>query len=136
MRVIERIAKQMQCSYIYDDFWRINMHADKVKHWPLITEGVPADGGVDTRRMPMMTTTRNTMVSFLVPCRLDWEGERVTEKVDAMLVLMRKFLRELVAEGYAVPDAVQYATIINQYNSNLCGVRMTLPMTEEAMCDE
>lgn len=136
MRAIKEIAAQLGCSYVYDDFGRINLHADQIKRFPLIAEVIPAEGTINTKLAPVYSTTRTTIVAFLTPCNLDFIGEQAGNKIDAMIALCQKFLQAYTERDdvQALPDSITYNAVLDFLDGNLCGIRITLPMTDNGGC--
>lgn len=133
--IIKQIAERLGASYMYDDFGRINKRADSVKKWPLIAEVIPAEGQINTKFLPLCSITRNTIIAFLTPCPLDFDGESIEPQLEQMLDLCARFLSEYNAEGYDVPDTLQYNLVLDTMDANLCGVRVTLPKVDrEGKC--
>ena len=101
-RIIQGIAADMGCAYIYDDWGRINLKADKYgnrKEQRLIIETLPTNGQIDTRFAPIVRTSRTCIIAFLKPCALDFEGAEVGTIVDEMLDLAKQFIARLDASG-------------------------------------
>ena len=97
-KIIERIAAEMGCAYIYDDWGRINLKADKYgnrKQTRLIIETLPTNGQIDTQFSPIIKTSRTCIVAFLKPCALDFEGAEVGYIIDEMLDLAKDFIKRL-----------------------------------------
>ena len=135
--LIKGIASGLGCSYLYDDWGRINQRADQIKKFPLICEVMPAEGSIDIRRLPMTQVTRTTVVAFLMPCDFDFKGCEVGDIIDHMLVLCGKFLARY-AERASVTDmgdTIAYNAVLDFMDANLCGVRITLPMAGEDKCN-
>jgi hypothetical protein len=133
-KIIERIAAEMGCAYIYDDWGRINIKADKHGHYkhPLIVETLPTNGQIDTRFAPLVRTSRTCIVAFLKPCALDFEGAEVGCIVDDMLDLAKQFIKRLDATQYYEPIEVllDYNVVLDFLDANMAGVRVTLTLKE------
>ncbi len=134
-RIIESIAAEMGCAYIYDDWGRINLKADKYgnrKEQRLIIETLPTNGQIDTRFAPLVRTSRTCIVAFLKPCALDFEGAEVGYIIDEMLELAKDFIMRLDAVGYyeAVDTLLDYNVVLDFLDANMAGVRVTLTLKE------
>ena len=102
-KIIERIANEMGCAFIYDDWGRINLKADKYgnrKQTRLIIETLPTNGQIDTQFSPIIKTSRTCIVAFLKPCALDFEGAEVGYIIDEMLDLAKDFIKRLDSTGH------------------------------------
>lgn len=134
-KTIERIAAEMGCAYIYDDWGRINLKADKYgnrKEQRLIIETLPTNGQIDTRFAPVLRTSRTCIVAFLKPCRLDFEGAEVGLIVDEMLDLAKQFIKRLDATRVYEPieTLLDYNVVLDFLDANMAGVRVTLTLKE------
>ena len=134
-RIIQGIAADMGCAYIYDDWGRINLKADKYgnrKEQRLIIETLPTNGQIDTRFAPIVRTSRTCIVAFLKPCALDFEGAEVGTIVDEMLDLAKQFIARLDATGYYEPinGLMDYNVVLDFLDANMAGVRVTLTLKE------
>lgn len=134
-RVIEQIAADMGCAFIYDDWGRINLKADKYgnrKEQRLIIETLPTNGQIDTRFAPVVRTSRTCIVAFLKPCRLDFEGAEVGLIVDEMLDLAKQFIKRLDATRVYEPieALLDYNVVLDFLDANMAGVRVTLTLKE------
>lgn len=136
MRVIEDIATELGCSYIYDDYNRINLLADQVKKFPLIAEVLPSEGTINTKLAPVMQVTKTTMVEFLVECDLDFIGKEVGAKVDAMLELCKRFIMLYNERGDVepLPDVINYSAVYVHMDRCMCGVSINIPATDNGGC--
>lgn len=134
-KTIERIAAEMGCAFIYDDWGRINLKADKYgnrKEQRLIIETLPTNGQIDTRFAPVVRTSRTCIVAFLKPCRLDFEGAEVGLIVDEMLDLAKQFIKRLDATRVYEPieTLLDYNVVLDFLDANMAGVRVTLTLKE------
>ena len=134
-KIIERIAAEMGCAYIYDDWGRINLKADKYgnrKHTRLIIETLPTNGQIDTQFSPIIKTSRTCIVAFLKPCALDFEGAEVGYIVDEMLDLAKDFIKRLDStRAYEPIDTLlDYNVVLDFLDANMAGVRVTLTLKE------
>lgn len=133
-KLIEQLAEQLGASYTYNDEGRINLTADKLKKWPLVAEFIPAAGNFDTKLAPVIRTRRDTIVAFLVPCDLDFEGATIAPQIELMTQYAAKFLNAYIAAGYELPDIVAYNIVLDYLDKNLTGVRVTLPYIDNGAC--
>ena len=134
-RIIQGIVADMGCAYIYDDWGRINLKADKYgnrKEQRLIIETLPTNGQIDTRFAPIVRTSRTCIIAFLKPCALDFEGAEVGTIVDEMLDLAKQFIARLDASGYYEPinGLMDYNVVLDFLDANMAGVRVTLTLKE------
>lgn len=134
-KIIERIAAEMGCAYIYDDWGRINLKADRHGHHKerrLIVETLPTNGQIDTRFAPVVRTSRTCIVAFLKPCALDFEGAEVGRIIDEMIDLAKQFIKRLDATRYYEPieGLLDYNVVLDFLDANMAGVRVTLELKE------
>ena len=134
-KIIERIAAEMGCAYIYDDWGRINLKADKYgnrKQTRLIIETLPTNGQIDTQFAPLVRTSRTCIVAFLKPCVLDFEGAEVGYIIDEMLDLAKDFIKRLDrTRAYEPIDTLlDYNVVLDFLDANMAGVRVTLTLKE------
>jgi hypothetical protein len=133
-KIIEQIAADMGCAYIYDDWGRINLKADKYGNYkhPVIVETLPTNGQIDTRFAPLVRTSRTCIIAFLKPCALDFEGAEVGSIVDEMLDLAKQFVKRVDASGYYEPieGLLDYNVVLDFLDANMAGVRVTLTLKE------
>lgn len=136
-KIIEQIAAEMKCAFIYDDWGRINLKADRygnIKEQRLIIETLPTNGQIDTRFAPIVKTSRTSIIAFLKPCELDFEGAEVGMIVDEMLDLAKVFIKRLDATGFYEPiqTLLDYNVVLDFLDANMAGVRVTLELKEIA----
>lgn len=133
-KTIEGIAADMGCAYIYDDWGRINLKADKHgdRKQPLIIETLPTNGQIDTRFAPVVRTSRTCIVAFLKPCALDFEGAEVGYIIDEMLEMAKGFIMRLDATRMYEPidTLLDYNVVLDFLDANMAGVRVTLTLNE------
>lgn len=134
-KVIERIAAEMGCAYIYDDWGRINLKADRYgnrKHTRLIIETLPTNGQIDTRFAPVVKTSRTAIFAFLKHCDLDFKGEWVGEIIEEMLNVAKRYVLRLDAMMVYEPldGLLDYNAVIDFLDANMAGVRVTLTLKE------
>lgn len=135
MNEIKQIATELNCSYIHDDFARINLLADKVTHYPLIAETLPTDGEIICTHAPAMTATKNVIVCFLTPCNFDFTGHEASDKINDMLELAQRFIVKYCAlHGVDIPARLRYNAVLDFMDYNLCGVRVSLTTTTPLNC--
>ena len=78
MRTTKQIATDMGCKYIYDEWGRVNLHADKIPMGEVVVvETLPTNGTIDTKFMPVVTASRVAIFAFLKHCDLDFAGVEV-----------------------------------------------------------
>ena len=133
MRPTKQVALDMGCKYLYDEWGRINLHADKLKIGDVVVvETLPTNGQIDTRFAPVVRTSRTCIVAFLKPCRLDFEGAEVGSIVDEMIDLAKQFIKRVDASGYYEPitTMLDYNVVLDFLDANMAGVRVTLELKE------
>ena len=139
-KIIEHIANEMGCAYIYDDWGRINLKADKYgnrKKTRLIIETLPTNGQIDTRFAPVVKTSRTAIFAFLKHCDLDFKGAEVGAIIDEMLDLAKRYIVRLDATRAYEPieGLMDYNAVIDFLDANMAGVRVTLTLKElEGVC--
>lgn len=135
MEEFKQIAHKLGCTYIKDDFARINLHADKVVKYPLICETLPTGGEIVTQHAPAMSYTKDIILCFLAPCRLDFSGREASDIIDKMVLLARKFIvMYCESHGADMPARLRYNAVLDFLDVNLAGVRVTLTTTSEISC--
>lgn len=135
MRPTQQVAHDMGCKYIYDDWGRINLHADRVKMGAtLIAETLPTDGVIDTTLSPVVKVAKRSIFAFLKHCDLDFKGREVGEIIDEMLGVAKAFIVRLDKLGVYEPIAnqVDFNAVIDFLDANMAGVRVTLTLKEIA----
>lgn len=138
MRVTGRVAHEMKCAYIYDEWGRVNLHAD---HLPIgakvVVETLPTNGQIDTRFAPIVKTSRTAIFAFLKHCDLDFKGFEVGHIIDEMLAVAKEYVLRLDATGAFEPidGLLDYTSVIDFLDANMAGVRVTLELKEiEGVC--
>ena len=133
-----QVAKDMGLAYIYDEWGRVNLHADKLKIGDrVVVETLPANGQIDTRFAPMVRTSRTAIFAFLKHCNLDFKGLEIGHIIDEMLALAKEYIIRLDATGSYEPinGLLDYTCVIDFLDANMAGVRVTLELKElEGVC--
>lgn len=127
------MALAMKCAYIYDEWGRVNLHADKIPIGAsVIVETLPTNGQIDTRFAPVVTTSRTAIFAFLKHCDLDFKGFEVGQIIDEMLALAKEYVLRLDATGKYEPIAglLDYTSVIDFMDANMAGVRLTLDLKD------
>lgn len=133
MRTTKQIATDMGCRYIYDEWGRVNLHADKIPMGEVVVvETLPTNGTIDTKFMPVVTASRVAIFAFLKHCDLDFDGVEVGGYVDEMLEVAKEYIVRLDRSGEFAPiaDRLDYNSVIDFLDANMVGVRVTLELTE------
>ncbi|MBR5118869.1 MAG: hypothetical protein IK100_09520 [Muribaculaceae bacterium] len=133
MRPTEQVAVDLGCKYIYDEWGRVNLHADKLKIGDVVVvETLPTNGQIDTTFAPIVKTSRTAIFAFLKHCDLDFEGAVVGEIIEEMLNKAKAFIVMLDATGEYEPldGLVEYNSVIDFLDANMAGVRVTLELKE------
>ena len=133
MKPTQQVALDMGCRYIYDEWGRINLHADKVRKGEiLIAETLPTNGVIDTQFMPIVKTSKTQIFAFLKHCDLDFEGAQVGAIIDEMLDIAKEYVVRLDGFGVYEPLAtsIDYNAVIDFLDANMAGVRLTLELKE------
>lgn len=134
-RPTKAVALSLGCKYLYDEWGRINLHADKLKLGDVVVvETLPTNGQIDTRFIPVVKTSRTAIFAFLKHCDLDFKGVEVGHIIDEMLNLAKKYVVKLDAIGYYEPieGLLDYNCVIDFLDANMAGVRVTLTLKEVA----
>lgn len=138
MRPTEQVARAMDCHYIYDEWGRVNLYADKLPIGAkVVVETLPTNGQIDTRFVPVVTTSRVAIFAFLKHCDLDFEGVQVGAIIEEMLDTAKEYIVRLDATGKYEPlnGLVDYSSVIDFLDANMAGVRVTLELKEyEGVC--
>ena len=135
MRTTKQIATDMGCRYIYDEWGRVNLHADKIPMGEVVVvETLPTNGTIDTKFMPVVTASRVAIFAFLKHCDLDFDGVEVGGYIDEMLEVAKEYIVRLDRSGEFAPiaDRLDYNSVIDFLDANMVGVRVTLELTELA----
>lgn len=133
MRPTEQVALDLGCKYIYDEWGRVNLHADKLAIGDVVVvETLPTNGQIDTTFAPIVKTSRTAIFAFLKHCDLDFEGAVVGEIIEEMLNKAKAFIVMLDATGVYEPldGLVDYNSVIDFLDANMAGVRVTLELKE------
>lgn len=140
MRITKEIALGMGCKYIYDEWGRVNLHADKLKMGDVVVvETLPTNGQIDTTFAPVVKTSRTAIFAFLKHCNLDFDGVEVGAIIEEMLDVAKRYILQLDLVGNYEPiaDVIDYNSVIDFLNANMAGVRVTLTLKElEGGCVE
>ena len=133
MRPTKQVALDMGCKYLYDEWGRINLHADKLKIGDVVVvETLPTNGQIDTRFAPVVKTSRTAIFAFLKHCDLDFKGAEVGAIIDEMLDLAKRYIVRLDATRAYEPieGLMDYNAVIDFLDANMAGVRVTLTLKE------
>lgn len=133
MRITKQIATDMGCRYIYDEWGRVNLHADKIPMGEVVVvETLPTNGTIDTKFIPVVTASRVAIFAFLKHCDLDFDGVEVGSYIDEMLEVAKEYIVRLDRSGEFAPiaDRLDYNSVIDFLDANMVGVRVTLELTE------
>ena len=133
MRPTKEVALDMGCKYLYDEWGRINLHADELKVGDvLVVETLPTNGQIDTRFAPVVKTSRTAIFAFLKHCDLDFKGTGVGEIIEEMLDLAKRYIVRLDATRQFEPieGLMDYNAVIDFLDANMAGVRVTLTLKE------
>ena len=133
MRATKQVALDMGCKYIYDEWGRVNLHADKLKIGDVVVvETLPTNGQIDTRFVPVVKTSRTAIFAFLKHCDLDFKGTEVGEIIEEMLDLAKRYIVRLDATRQFEPieGLMDYNAVIDFLDANMAGVRVTLTLKE------
>lgn len=133
MRLTKQVALDLGCKYIYDEWGRINLHADKLAMDDVVVvETLPTNGQIDTTFAPVVKTSRTAIFAFLKHCNLDFDGVEVGGIIDEMLDKAKAYILMLDATGVYEPLAglIDYNSVIDFLDANMAGVRLTLELKE------
>lgn len=133
MRPTKKIALDMGLEYIYDEFGRINLHADRIPMGKrVVCETLPTNGTIDTRLSPIVKTSKTAIFAFLKHCDLDFDGVEVGEIIEEMLDVAKAYVVRLDASGYYEPTdgVLDYFAVVDFLDANMAGVRVTLTLKE------
>lgn len=133
MRPTKQVALDLGCKYLYDEWGRINLHADQLKIGDvLVVETLPTNGQIDTRFAPVVRTSRTAIFAFLKHCDLDFKGAEVGAIIDEMLDLAKHYIVMLDATRVYEPieGLMDYNAVIDFLDANMAGVRVTLTLKE------
>lgn len=138
MRPTKQVALDLGAKYLYDEWGRINLHADKLDIGDVVVvETLPTNGQIDTRFVPVVKTSRTAIFAFLKHCDLDFKGTEVGAIIDEMLDLAKRYIVRLDATRAYEPieGLMDYNSVIDFLDANMAGVRVTLTLKElEGVC--
>lgn len=138
MRPTKQVALDMGCAYIYDEWGRVNLHADRVKlGGTVVVETLPTDGEIDTTFSPVVRTSRTAIFAFLKHCDLDFDGAEVGGIIEEMLDTAKRYIVRLDATGAFEPitSKLPFNSVIDFLDANMAGVRVTLTLKDrEGVC--
>ncbi len=138
MRPTKQVALDLGAKYLYDEWGRINIHADKLDIGDVVVvETLPTNGQIDTRFVPVVRTSRTAIFAFLKHCDLDFKGAEVGEIIEEMLDLAKRYIVRLDATRAYEPieGLMDYNSVIDFLDANMAGVRVTLTLKElEGVC--
>ena len=138
MRPTKQVALDLGAKYLYDEWGRINLHADKLDIGDVVVvETLPTNGQIDTRFVPVVRTSRTAIFAFLKHCDLDFKGAEVGAIIDEMLDLAKRYIVRLDATRVYEPieGLMDYNAVIDFLDANMAGVRVTLTLKElEGVC--
>ena len=135
MRPTKQVALDMGCRYIYDEWGRVNLHADKLKMGDVVVvETLPTNGQIDTTFAPVVRTSRTAIFAFLKHCDLDFDGVEVGGIIEEMLAIAKEYIVRLDEfNAYEPLDGlIDYNSVIDFLDANMAGVRVTLTLKELA----
>lgn len=133
IKVTEQVAHDMGCAYIYDEWGRINLHADRLRMGSsVVVETLPTNGQIDTRLAPMVKVSKTAIFAFLKHCDLDFDGVEVGGIIDEMLDTAKQYIVRLDSSGAYEPITARldYNVVLDFLDANLAGVRVTLDLVE------
>lgn len=133
MRPTKQVALDLGAKYLYDEWGRINLHADKLDIGDVVVvETLPTNGQIDTRFVPVVRTSRTAIFAFLKHCDLDFKGAEVGEIIEEMLDLAKRYIVRLDATRAYEPieGLMDYNAVIDFLDANMAGVRVTLTLKE------
>lgn len=133
MRTTKAVAQAMGCRYIYDEWGRVNLHADRLPIGAsVVVETLPTNGEIDTTFAPVVKTSRTAIFAFLKHCDLDFDGVEVGEIIEDMLALAKQFVLLLDQSGDFEPldGRIEWNSVVDFLDANMAGVRVTLELKE------
>lgn len=133
MKATKQIATNLGCKYIYDEWGRVNLHADRVKIGErVVVETLPTDGEIDTQALPIVRVSETKIFAFLKHCDLDFDGKEVGDIIDEMRDVAKRYIAALdsVGEFEPLPARVPYNAVLDFLDANMAGVRVTLTLKE------
>lgn len=133
MRTTKAVAQAMGCRYIYDEWGRVNLHADRLPIGAsVVVETLPTNGEIDTTFAPVVKTSRTAIFAFLKHCDLDFDGVEVGEIIEEMLALAKQFVLLLDQSGDFEPldGRIEWNSVVDFLDANMAGVRLTLELKE------
>ena len=133
MRTTAQIAADMGCNYIYDEWGRVNLHADRIPmNASVVVETLPTNGTINKQFAPAVNTSRVAIFAFLKHCDLDFDGVEVGGIIDEMLEVAKEYVMRLDQSGAFQPiaDRIDFNSVIDFLDANMAGVRVTLELVD------
>lgn len=133
MRTTKAVAQALGCLYIYDEWGRVNLHADRLPIGSsVVVETLPTNGEIDTTFAPVVKTSRSAIFAFLKHCDLDFKGVEVGEIIEEMLAIAKQYVLLLDQSGEFEPldGRIEWNSVVDFLDANMAGVRLTLELKE------
>lgn len=133
MRTTKAVAQALRCLYIYDEWGRVNLHADRLPIGSIVVvETLPTNGEIDTTFAPVVKTSRTAIFAFLKHCDLDFKGVEVGEIIEEMLAIAKQYVLLLDQSGEFEPldGRIEWNSVVDFLDANMAGVRLTLELKE------
>lgn len=133
MRTTKAVAQALGCLYIYDEWGRVNLHADRLPIGSIVVvETLPTNGEIDTTFAPVVKTSRTAIFAFLKHCDLDFKGVEVGEIIEEMLAIAKQYVLLLDQSGEFEPldGRIEWNSVVDFLDANMAGVRLTLELKE------
>lgn len=130
MKGIKEIAKALGMSYMFDDWARVNVRADKVDKYPLLVDMLPS-GGAFGLQSGQIKDEQNCLFAFLDKTPLDFDGTTNDAIIERMKTLAKKFIYQINNGGIyeAIDgDTLPYSVVYDKLDENVTGITIELTL--------
>jgi hypothetical protein len=130
MKGIKEIAKALGMSYMFDNWARVNVRADKVDKYPLLVDMLPS-GGAFGLQSGQIKDEQNCLFAFLDKTPLDFDGTTNDAIIERMKTLAKKFIYQINNGGIyeAIDgDTLPYSVVYDKLDENVTGITIELTL--------
>lgn len=127
---IKKVAENLGIGYLYDDWSRINIRADKEITYPLCINLLPVSG-VFKFQAGLVYDSPNCLFAFLDKTNLDFDGATNAFVVNDMKKIALKFITAINKSGKfeVISGSVPYSVVYDKLDVNLTGVVIECKLT-------
>lgn len=136
---IKKIVESLGIGYIFDDWSRANLKADKPTIlYPLCVNLLPVSGTFSFYS-GIVKDSPNCLFAFLDKTDLDFDGKENSEIVERMKNLALKFIAKLNSSGVFEPieGDIRYSVVYDKLDVNLTGITIEITLKPlRGICEE